>query len=99
MSGSYVPVRILLGVLCVFFSYWLGRALAARNRGQVANAQVMRWALRVTVTALGACWGGIDWVALTSLGLALLSTGLGYYMVWRPQPPKENLAKQMFPED
>ncbi len=99
MSGAYLPLRILLGAMCVFFAHWLGRALAGRARQEATNAQVMRWALRVLVTALGAAWGGIDWTTIIALALAVASGGFGYYLVWRPRPPKEDLARRMFPDE
>ena len=99
MAASLAPLRILLGVLCVFFSHYLGRSLAARGRGRATNAQVMRWALRALVTALGAAWGGLDWVTLLSLGLSAASGGLGFYLLWRPQPPEEDLTEKMFPRE
>lgn len=98
-ASAYLPLRVLVGVLCVFFSFYLGRALAARARGLVTNAQLMRWALRVAVTGLAAGWAGIDRVTVAALALALATGGAGYYLVWRPQPPKEDLTKKMFPKD
>ncbi len=98
-ASAYLPLRVLVGALCVFFAYYLGRALAARSRGLVSNAQVMRWVLRVLVTGLAAGWVGVDRVTVATLALALVSGGAGYYLVWRPQPPKEDLTREMFPKD
>ena len=96
MAAAFLPLRIVLGALCVFFAHYLGRSLAARSRGRATNAQVMRWGLRVVVTGLGATWGALDWVTFLSLGLAASSGGLGFYLLWRPQPPKEDLTRVMF---
>lgn len=98
-ANAYLPLRIVVGVLCVFFSFYLGRALAGRTRGRVSNSQVMRWSLRVLVTGLAAAWGGLDRVTIPVLVLSLVSGGLGYYQIWRPQAPPEDLTKRMFPEE
>ncbi len=99
VAAAYLPIRILLGALCVFFAHYLGRSLAGRRRAWATNAAVMRWALRVLVTALGAAWGGLDWVTFLWLGLAVASGGAGFYLVWRPQPAREDLARKMFPKE
>jgi hypothetical protein len=92
-------LRILFGALCVFFSYYLGRSLSARRDGRATNARVMRWGLRVAVTALGAAWASRGPWPLLMLALAALSAGYGYYAGQRPRPPEEDLSKQMFPKE
>jgi len=99
MAASFVPFRVLLGLLCAFFALHLGRSLAARSRARATNAQVMRWGLRVLVTALGAAWGAWDWVTHLALGLGTSAAALGFYLVWRPQPPQEDLTREMFPHE
>jgi len=99
MAASFLPLRILLGVLCVLFSHFLGRLLGARQRARATNAQVMRWAVRTLVTALGSAWGGLDWVTFLTLGLSAVSGSLGFYLLWRPQPPEEDLTEKMFPRE
>ena len=99
MAASYMPLRILLGALCVFFSYYLGRSLSARRDGRATNGQVMRWVLRVAVTGLGTAWGSLETMTLLLLALAAMSAGYGYYAGQRPRPPEEDLSKQMFPEE
>jgi hypothetical protein len=97
MAASYVMLRGLMGGLCSFFSYYLGRSLSARKDGRATNSQVMRWGLRVAVTALGTAWGALDRLTLLLLALAALSAAYGYYAGQRPRPPEEDLSKQMFP--
>jgi len=99
MPVSLTPLRLLLGGLCIFFAYYLGRSLSARVDGTASNAKVMRWALRVVVTALGAAWGGLDRLTLLLLGLAAASATLGFFAGQRPRKPGEDLAKKIFPED
>jgi hypothetical protein len=98
MSASFVPLRALLGVLCVFFAYYLGRSLAARAEGTAPNSRIIRWGLRVTVTALGVAWVGIDAVSVISLGLAALSAGLGLYAGHRPRRTPDDLTNILFPK-
>jgi hypothetical protein len=99
MPASYMLLRLLMGGLCVFFAYYLGQSLALRGGGRTTNANAMRWGLRVTVTALGTAWGGLDLLTLLALGLAALAAGYGYYAGQRPRPPEEDLTKLLFPKD
>jgi hypothetical protein len=98
MPASFAPLRILLGAFCVFFAYYLGRSLAARIEGRAPNSRVMRWGLRVAVTAIGVVWGGFDALAMTLVGVAALSAALGFFAQQRPREPGENLTKVMFPK-
>jgi hypothetical protein len=84
MLTTLMPLRIVVGALCVFFAYYLGRSLGARWEGRTTNGRLMRWVLRVTVTALGAAWGGLDLLSVAMLCLAALSAGLGFYAQQRP---------------
>ncbi len=99
MPASYMLLRLLMGALCLFFAYYMGRSLGARMDGRATNARVMRWGLRVAVTALGTAWGGLDVVTLLMLGLAALSAAYGYYASQRPRPPGEDLSKVLFPKE
>ncbi len=99
MYASLAPLRLFLGALCVFFSYWLGRAISARMDGTGGNGPIVRWSLRAVVTALGAAWGGLDWISITSFGLAIVSLGAGVLSGQRPKKrPAEDLTKLMFPD-
>ncbi len=99
MPASLTPMRILLGLLCAFFAYYLGRVVAARLEARATNAQVMRWSLRVLATALGMAWGASLISTLLLLGLAALSAGAGFFTGMRPRGPGEDLAKVLFPKD
>ncbi len=94
-----MALALLLGAMCVFFAYYLGRSLSARRDGRATNAHVVRWGLRVAVTALGTAWGSKGPLPLIMLALAALSAGYGYYAGQRPRPPEEDLSRQMFPEE
>jgi hypothetical protein len=99
MPLSLAPLRLLLGGLCIFFAYYLGRSLSARVGGRVTNAQVIRWVLRVLVTGIGTVSAGFDALTLLLLGLAAASTGAGYFAGQRPRKPGEDLVNRMFPKD
>ena len=99
MPAALAPIRILLGLLCAFFAYYLGRAVAGRIEARATNAQVMRWSLRVLATGLGAAWGGSIFLTLLLLGLVILSGGAGFYAAMQPHKTEEDLTKQMFPKE
>ena len=99
MPSSFVLFRVLMAAMCIFFAYHLGYSLSARRDGKTTNAHVMRWGLRVTVTALGTAWGGLDVRTLLALGLAVLAAGYGYYAGQRPSKPEEDLSHVMFPKE
>jgi hypothetical protein len=99
MPASFFLLRVLMGALCISFAYFLGYSLGAGRDGRTTKAHVMRWGLRVTVTALGTAWGGLDVITLLMLGLAALSAGYGYYASQRPRPPDEDLSKVLFPKE
>ncbi len=99
MPASYIVLRCLMAAMCVFFAYYLGNSLSARRDGRATKARVMRWGLRVTVTALGMAWGSLDVLTLLALALAALAAGYGYYAGQRPRKPEEDLSKVLFPEE
>jgi hypothetical protein len=88
---------MLLGALCVFFAYYFGRSLGARWDGRTSIGRFMHWLLRVTVTAFGVVWSGLDQLAVWVLCLALLSAGLGLYVQQRPAKHDEPQSR-IFPE-
>ena len=97
MPAALLPLRMLLGALCVFFAYYLGRSLAARSAGTASPSRVIRWGLRVAVTGFGVAWGGLDTLAMILLGLASLSAGLGFFSGNHPRQPGEDLTRVLFP--
>ena len=97
MPAALTPLRVLLGVLCVFFAYYLGRSIGARLEGRTSIGRLMHWLLRVTVTAFGVAWGGLDRWAVLTLCLAALSAGLGFYAQQRPTR-RDDPETRIFPE-
>jgi hypothetical protein len=97
MPATLMPLRVVVGALCVFFAYYFGRSIGARLEGRTTNGLLMRWVLRVTVTAFGAAWGGLDRLAVAVLCLAALSAGLGFYAQQRPTRHDDSESR-IFPE-
>jgi hypothetical protein len=96
MPAALTPLRVLLGALCIFFSYFFGRSLGARLEGRTSIGQFMHWLFRVFVTAFGVTWGGLDRLAVATLCLAALSAGLGFYAQQRPAP-RDDPQSRIFP--
>jgi hypothetical protein len=97
MTATLMPLRVVVGALCVFFAYYFGRSVGTRMEGRTTNGRVMRWVLRVTVTAFGAAWGGLDRLAIAMLCMAALSAGLGFYAQQRPTR-RDDPGSHIFPE-
>lgn len=96
MPATLTPLRILLGALCVFFAYYLGRSLGARLEGRTSIGRLMHWVLRVMVTAFGVAWSGLDRLAVSTLCLAALLAGLGFYVQQRPAR-RDDPQSRIFP--
>lgn len=96
MPGALTPLRILLGVFCVLFAYYFGRSIGARLEGRMSIGRLMHWLLRVTVTAFGVAWSGLDRLAVLMLSLAALSAGLGFYAQQRPAR-RDDPQSRIFP--
>jgi len=93
-----IPVdflRVLLGLLCVFFAHFLGRSIVRMRRGQRARS-LYGWLVRMAITAGAILWRhGLDGVAIGAFTLAAASLVLG---AWDEQRPKkqEDLTKEIF---
>lgn len=100
MAGSLMLVKWLLGILCVFFSYYLGRCLARRFLFQDHKAPLNRWAFRAVVAGLAVLWSGrfdtSSWLVVAS---AVMAGAIGFHHERRPKKPEEDLAKVMFPKE
>ena len=97
MPAALTPLRILLGALCVFFAYYLGRSIGARLEGRTSIGRLTHWVLRVIVTGFGVAWNGLDRLAVVALCLAALLAGLGYYAQQRPAR-RDDPKTRVFPE-
>jgi hypothetical protein len=90
---SPVPMqflRLLLGLLAMFFAYELGRVATRLHHGGQPMTRALTWLLR-TVVSLGAIlWTrGFDWLADVTLTLAAASLAAGIYLESRPQRTEE----------
>jgi hypothetical protein len=85
---SPIPIqflRVVLGLLAMFFAYALGRAATRLHTAGQPMARALTWILR-TVVALGAIvWtGGFDAVGIVMTALAVLALAAGVYLESRP---------------
>ena len=90
-------LRVLLGLLCLFFAHFLGRSIVRVRRGQRARS-LYGWLLRTVITAGAILWHrGLDTIAIAIFTLAAASLVVG---VWDEQRPKdqEDLTKEIFGE-
>jgi hypothetical protein len=83
-------LRVLLGLLAMFFAYALGRAATRLHNAGQPIAKALSWVLR-TVVALGAIlWTrGFDLVSIVMIALAAASLGAGIYLESRPHRTEE----------
>jgi hypothetical protein len=83
-------MRVLLGLLAMFFAYELGRAATRLHNAGQPMVRALTWVLR-TVVSLGAIlWTrGFDVVGVVMMGLAAVSLALGVYVESRPHRSDE----------
>jgi hypothetical protein len=90
-------LRVVLGLLCLFFAHLLGRSMVRAWRGLGARS-LYGWLLRTAITAGAILWGrGLDGIAIVAFTLAAASLAVG---MWDEQRPKkqEDLTKEIFGE-
>jgi len=90
-------LRVVLGLLCLFFAHLLGRSMVRAGRGLGARS-LYGWLLRTAITAGAILWGrGLDGIAIVAFTLAAASLAVG---MWEEQRPKkqEDLTKEIFGE-
>lgn len=88
-----VPIqfmRVVLGLLAMFFAYALGRTLTRLHNAGQPKVRALTWVLR-TVVALGAIvWTrGLDPVGIVLIALAAVSLAVGVYLESRPHESEE----------
>jgi len=94
-----IPLRVALGLLAVFFAYYLGRSCIALCQGQQARSRTITWVLRTAVCLLAVFWGaGLDFLSGTVALLTALVCAAGACRQLHP-PKEEGLVKKMFPKD
>ena len=90
-------LRVVLGLLCLFFAHLLGRSIIRARRGQGARG-LYGWLLRTAITAGAILWRrGLDDIAIVAFTLAAASLAVG---MWDEQRPKkqEDSTKEIFGE-
>jgi hypothetical protein len=92
-------LRIVLGLLAVFFAHYLGRSAARVRRQKLPKSAVYTWVLRTTVCLMGVYWGrGADLAAILFSALAAASLASGIHVERRVRKT-EHLEDLMFPKD
>ncbi|HVT93622.1 MAG TPA: hypothetical protein VHD76_12310 [Bryobacteraceae bacterium] len=93
----YAPLRIVVGLLCVFFAHFLGRAAVRVKNGRARQATLVSWVLRTFVSGVAVLWHvGLDGISLGMIVLSLISCAGGIYLEFRPRHHEE-LEKVIFP--
>ncbi|MGO4879395.1 MAG: hypothetical protein ACLP59_01065 [Bryobacteraceae bacterium] len=90
-------LRVVLGLLCLFFAHFLGRSIVRVRRGQNPRG-LYGWLIRTVITAGAILWRrGLDGISIAAFTLAAMSLVIG---VWDEQRPKkqEDLTKEIFGE-
>jgi cytochrome c oxidase assembly factor CtaG len=95
-----VPIqtlRLILGLLAMFFAYALGRTLARLRRLRQPTTKAITWILRTVVALFAVFWtGGFDALGILLLSLAGLALAAGIYFETRPRKVEET---HLFPQD
>jgi hypothetical protein len=90
-------LRVVLGLLCLFFAHFLGRSIVRVQRGQPPRS-LYGWLVRTLIAGGAVIWHrGLDTVAIVILTLTAASLVIG---AWDEQRPKkqEDLTKEIFGE-
>lgn len=94
-----IPLRVALGLLAVFFGYYLGRSGAALCQGRQARSRTITWVLRTGVCIMAVFWGaGLDILSGAAALLMVLACAAGAYRQLHP-PKDEELVKKMFSKE
>lgn len=84
-------LRVLLGILALFFAYALGRMITRLRRAKQPYTKALTWALRTTVCLFGVLWNrGLDATSVTFLVLCAGTFALGSYVAGKPPRVEES---------
>lgn len=93
-------VRLLIGLIALFFAHFLGRSAARLYEGRERLERTLIWVLRTSVALAAVVWGGgLDALAIATLALCGAAFGAGCYSEVRPRAAPEDLSKKIFPRD
>jgi len=88
-------VRVLLGLLGLFFAHFLGRSIVRVRRGGRARS-LYGWLIRTAITVGAILWRrGLDGISIGALTLAAVALVVGAWDEQRPKP-EEDLTREMF---
>ncbi|HOK45374.1 MAG TPA: hypothetical protein PLK67_05555 [Bryobacteraceae bacterium] len=83
-------LRVLLGLLALFFAYALGRTVARLRKYKRPLTKALTWVLRTAVCLFAVLWQrGLDVTSIVFLILSAATFGIGYYLEWRPRHVEE----------
>jgi NhaP-type Na+/H+ or K+/H+ antiporter len=100
MTPPLALVKWLLGILCIFFCYYLGRSMARRFVHRDLQAPMARRAFRAILAGLGLLWsGGFDASAWLVLASAVVAGAIGFHHERLPKRTEEDLSKVIFPNE
>jgi hypothetical protein len=84
------PLRIVLGLLALFFGYSLGRVAMRLYLANQPWVRALSWILRTTVCLAGVLWShGFDLVSIVFLALTAASGAAGAWLAFRPKHAEE----------
>ncbi len=90
---NLVPVqaiRLILGLLSLFFAYFLGRAGTRLHHYHQPYRKALTWLLRTVVCLLGVIWvRGFDLTSIVFVVLAAAVFAAGVYVESRPRKVEE----------
>jgi hypothetical protein len=90
MAHPLAALRILLGILALFFGYFLGRVATRLHAAHQPLAKAVTWVLRTVVCLLGVLWGrGLDAISVVALVLVAAAIAAGVWVELRPRPTEE----------
>jgi hypothetical protein len=100
MPARFWLLRIAIGVLCVTFAFFWGRAVSRRRFPAPRGAGSTGWAIRTLASGAALLWGtGTDLFVLGFYLGAGLSFAAGLLLNRKPPKPPEDLSREIFPEE
>ena len=91
-------IRGVFGLLCLFFGFMGGHAVAAFAKGRVPGRRVFTWFARMIICSAGlVIRSPIDTIAIAVWVAEIAMFALGYWMV-QNEKPAEDLTHEIFPQ-
>ncbi len=98
MPASLQALRIVVGLLSIFFAHFLGRSVAVAAKGERRKRPLYTWAFRYALCLGALCYHGVDGLAIVILILDVILFAAGWWDEWRPKH-EEDLTRKMFGDD